>query len=339
MPEGVKQALTQRRLKELRPPRLVYRMIITLTGNLLAERTFVADDWKPGKTQRATGESFQVGGKGINVTKMLARIGEGTTAWCFVGGSSGDECAAWLAEKRLPHRAFRTTAPTRTGLVVRDTRDTSRETTFLGPDRVVDGDALRACAQALARERASAGTREPIRVAFCGSFPGWTSDAAAPLREELAHWAALGALDVDTYGPPLQWALEQPIGLIKINRDELAALFDTAKRQLTTDALLALARTCWPVKSWVITDGPKEVFYSSQSGEIGRAVPPPVKEVSATGSGDVVFACLLHALYTEQKPLAEAVAFALPFGAANAAHPGVAEFALNNLPGARSFPT
>jgi fructose-1-phosphate kinase PfkB-like protein len=316
-------------------------MIITLTGNLLAERTFVADDWKPGKTQRATSESFQVGGKGINVTKMLARIGESTTAWCFIGGFSGDECAAWLAEKQLPHRAFRTTAPTRTGLVIRESRNNhvGRETTFLGPDRAVDEEALRACAHALAHARATAGTREPTRVALCGSFPGWTSDTAAPLREELAHWAGLGALDVDTYGPPLQWALGQPISLIKINRDELAALFDTAQRQLPTDALLALARTRWPVKSWVITDGPNDVYFSTRTGEIDRVLPPHVEEVSATGSGDVVFACLLHALYSEQKSLAEAVAFALPFGAANAAHPGVAEFALNNLPGARSFPT
>jgi 3'-phosphoadenosine 5'-phosphosulfate (PAPS) 3'-phosphatase len=49
--------------------------IFTLTGNLLAERTLTFDAWAPGRTQRATAESFQVGGKGINVAKMLARLG------------------------------------------------------------------------------------------------------------------------------------------------------------------------------------------------------------------------------------------------------------------------
>lgn len=326
-------------------------MIITLTGNLLAERTFTADGWKIGKTQRATTESFQVGGKGINVSKMLTRIGENTTAWCFIGGPSGDECAAWLESSQLPHRAFRTSAPTRTGLVIRDSREATRETTFLGPDRIVDAEALRACADALARERAQAhapsdvasnsdaSARPTTRIALCGSFPGFATEAAEPLRAELERWAKIGALDVDTYGPPLQWALEQPVSLIKINRDEFAGLFKADQLPLSTDALLALARKRWPAQSWVITDGPNAVFFCSQNSAIGRAEPPRVEEVSATGSGDVVFACLLHALYTQQKPLAKAVAFALPFGAANAAHPGVAEFALNNLPDARSFPT
>ena len=49
--------------------------VFTLTGNLLAERTFQFASWEPGRTQRATGESFQVGGKGINVSKMLNRLG------------------------------------------------------------------------------------------------------------------------------------------------------------------------------------------------------------------------------------------------------------------------
>ena len=37
--------------------------IFTLTGNLLAERTLTFDAWSAGRTQRATAESFQVGGK------------------------------------------------------------------------------------------------------------------------------------------------------------------------------------------------------------------------------------------------------------------------------------
>ncbi len=47
----------------------------TFTGNLLAERTLTFADWAPGRTQRAREESFQVGGKGINVAKMLRRLG------------------------------------------------------------------------------------------------------------------------------------------------------------------------------------------------------------------------------------------------------------------------
>ena len=54
--------------------------------------------------------------------------------------------------------------------------------------------------------------------------------------------------------------------------------------------------------------------------------PPRVDEISATGSGDVLLACILHARFTRGLSLADAVAFALPYAAANAAHPGIAEF-------------
>ena len=49
--------------------------ILTLTANLLAETTYSYDAWSEGMTQRARSEFFQVGGKGINVTRMLIRLG------------------------------------------------------------------------------------------------------------------------------------------------------------------------------------------------------------------------------------------------------------------------
>jgi hypothetical protein len=78
--------------------------IFTLTGNLLAERTLDFERWQPGETQRARRESFQVGGKGINVSKMLNRLGSPNTALCFVGGAPGAECAAWLETRGFSFR-------------------------------------------------------------------------------------------------------------------------------------------------------------------------------------------------------------------------------------------
>jgi fructose-1-phosphate kinase PfkB-like protein len=61
-------------------------------------------------------------------------------------------------------------------------------------------------------------------------------------------------------------------------------------------------------------------------GTMTTIPPPVVREVSATGSGDVLLACVLEALFVRGLRLAEAVAFAIPYAAANAAHPGIAEF-------------
>lgn len=285
--------------------------IYTLTGNLLAERTLEFAQWAPGKTQRAALETFQVGGKGINVAKMLNRLGVANTALCFTGGAPGAECEAWLRAKQFAHRAFATTGATRSGTVVRDRSGAQAETTLLGPDRPPDEAAVRACAAFL---DAQPGGQV---LALCGSFPGWTGGGFDPLRAALARWQTRGILAADTYGPPLAWCAAQPLDLVKLNADELGAF-------VQQDALPAPAPGT--PRQWIVTDGPRPVRWREATGATGSLVPPAVREVSATGSGDVLFACGLYALYHRGLALDKAVAYALPYASANAADPGIAEF-------------
>jgi fructose-1-phosphate kinase PfkB-like protein len=285
--------------------------IFTLTGNLLAERTLEFDSWSTGRTQRAVRESFQVGGKGINVAKMLARLGAPTTALCFAGGPSGQECETWLATRGFSHRVFRTTVPTRTGTVVRTAATSPAaqpETTFLGPDAAPDVAAIRNCAAFLDAQPAGQ------VLAVCGSLPGWNSPDLEPLRAAFCRWIERGHLAVDTYGPPLAWLASQRTDLVKINALEFATV-------APPDSL----RPPGSVVRWIVTDGPAKVRVWDGPCQHEFA-PPKVTEISPTGSGDVLFACVLHALYREGSSLDAAVQFALPYAAANAAHPGIAEF-------------
>lgn len=285
--------------------------IYTLTGNLLAERTLEFERWTPGRTQRATTASFQVGGKGINVAKMLARLGVDATALCFTGGAPGAECERWLRDRGFAFRAFDSDTPTRTGTVVRDRSGTWPETTFLGPDVAPGVAAVKACAAFL-------DAIGPGHVlALCGSFPGWSTAEFAELRAALARWAARGALIVDTYGPPLAELATWPLTLLKINRDELMSLITAGIASLPTE-----------LRQVVVTDGPRPIEVRESDGQVRMFNPPPVREISATGSGDVFLACLMDALFRRKTTLAEAVAFAIPHAAANASHPGIAEYSL-----------
>ena len=285
--------------------------VFTLTGNLLAERTLTLPAWEPGRTQRATAESFQVGGKGINVSRMLGRLGVSATALCFTGGAPGAECEDWLLRRQLPCRAFPTSAATRVGTVIRDQRGLHPETTFLGPDAPADAEAVCCCADFLESQPDGA------VLAVCGSVPGWSSPAFAPLRAALSRWCARGHLVVDTYGPPLTELARLPLALLRINADEHRAL-------------LAEAGSAFPgpVVRWVVSDGPRRVRFGEQGQPAGEASPPPVNEVSPTGCGDVMLAALIEAVWMRGCALDDAVARALPLAAANAAHPGVADFPL-----------
>ncbi len=306
--------------------------IYALTGNLLAERTQDFAAWYPGKTHRATAQSFQVGGKGINVSKMLARLGTANTALCFPGGASGAECLAWLRYHHFNLHAFPTQKATRTGLVIR--APGQPETTFLGPDSPPDSIALQSCADYLDA------LPDDSALALCGSFPGWNSPDAAPLHAALERLIPRATVTADTYGPPLIWLVARPVSLVKINRDEFDLLFPAAERSTPVLARLATARTRWPVRRWIVTDGPHEVSFIDHTSTTPASLrPPPIAEISPTGSGDVLFACVLHALLIKKFILADAVAFALPFASANAASPGIADFPMNQLPQSRSLPT
>lgn len=318
-------------------------MIITLTGNLLAERTFEFASWQPGKTQRAAAESFQVGGKGINVSKMLARLGARTVAACFAGGAPGDECLRRLHARGLEHRAFRTVAPTRTGTVVRVTGNAQPETTFLGPDAAPDAAALAECAAWLVAQPAA------HALAICGSFPGFSSPEAAPLREAIMRRVEHGNVYVDTYGPPLAWFVSQPVELVKINRHEFDQLcrefcaheensgFSRAISPASpmSERLSAACRE-WPVRRWIITDGPRPVWFAARDEKSPSAPalpsslqPPAIREISPTGSGDVFFAVALHNLANRHFSLAKAVADAIPCASANASNSSIAEININ----------
>lgn len=283
--------------------------LFTLTGNLLAERTLTFSTWSAGHTQRATAATFQVGGKGINVGKMLTRLGALNTALCFTGGATGEECVAWLRRSGRTFHAFTTTTPTRTGTVIR--ADAQSETTFLSPDATPDATALRACADFLDAQP------HGHTLALCGSFPGWTSPDYDVLRAALERWITRGTLVADTYGPPLLWLIARPIALVKINADE----FHPIAPNLTQLPAHAAAQR------WIVTDGPRPIQLRDHSGPLPSITPPQLKEISATGSGDVFLACVLYAWLHRNYPLSAAVNFALPYAAANAAHPGIAEFA------------
>ncbi len=302
--------------------------IHTLTANLLWEKTFTFAAWEAGRTQRAEAESFQVGGKGINVSRMLARLGAPTTALFFTGGATGAECEQWVRARGVACRTFPQAAPTRAGLVVRVPH--RPETTFLGPDAALEPAAVRACAEYL--DTCPAGGV----LALCGSVPGWDA-AGEPLRAAIDRWLARGPVVADTYGPPLAWLTARPLDWVKVNRVEFDGLFPEAQRSQPVAARLTAALARWPVKAWVVTDGPRPLWHAARGRAPASLTPPIVAEVSPTGSGDVLHACLLHAVYHHRQSLPAALQLALPYAAANAAHGTVADFPLNNLPGFESI--
>ncbi|KAJ3335988.1 hypothetical protein HDU93_003915 [Gonapodya sp. JEL0774] len=265
---------------------------------------------------------------------MLQRLDAPVTAVTFLGGTSGQQCSDWLSRKGIPFLSVNTRVPTRSGFVVRATG--VAETSFLGPDAPPDRDAWRQAAELAAhlQEEGKMGA-----IAICGSAPGWNSNDATPFRDAIDAAIESGVpLFVDTYGPPLSHLVTRKVELVKVNANEIRQLFkghvfgEPSGTEPDTPWLLRRACELYPVKCWIVSDGPNPVWVCHGSNRQPVSfIPPLVKEVSATGSGDVMMAVIIYARQVKGMEWEEAVKLAMPMAAANAAHPGIAEFDYDGL--------
>lgn len=296
-------------------------LIITFTANLAAETTYYVDDWGPGQTSRATRECFQVGGKGINVSKMLKRLHHPTTAVCFPGGHFGDYCRSWLDENGIPYQAFTRDCITRSGSIIRDPRD--KEISILGLDCQVSKIAVQQSMEFLSNLSA------PYTLAICGVLPDWTSDQWQPLREWISHRDSKVDLAIDTYGEGLRWFVKQSPDIVKINRDELNTLFDEDVSANDAPTLLEQVAQSYQSGAWIVTDGSGPIFCRSTAGAIHSHQPRATNCVSPIGCGDVFFATYLHAIRDSSVDSKAALALAAKYASRNAASEGIADFNLD----------
>ncbi|MDX2110662.1 MAG: PfkB family carbohydrate kinase [Verrucomicrobiota bacterium] len=292
-------------------------MIYTITANLLAETTAYYKEDTRGHTHRAQSESFQVGGKGINVAKMGTKLGLQAEALCFPAGNNGQRCLDWLSKQAFTTKPFPQSGETRAGFVVR--REGKPETTFLGKDQPMQLEAWQQAFVYLASVM-----KQGDWLTFSGSIPGWNAALADVVDAFMRGKADTIHVAVDSYGPPLEWFKRQPVDLVKINRKELRTLVGEFTASQLPGILRELRTTALP-HSWIISDGPNTLYAVDPEVTILKANPPIVKEVSPVGCGDIVLAGVVAGL-SRGSSLRESIALALPLASANAARPDVAEF-------------
>lgn len=291
-------------------------MIVTITGNLLAETTATFPSQEVGTTQRASQESFQVGGKGVNAVRMLVRWNMAATAAIFPAGHTGVRCLDWLQRQQVPVQAFDLPGETRQGLVVRVDNEPA-ETTFLGKDLPLVENAWENLLAWLQKN-------EVQTVAICGSIPGWNKKMAEAWKKWRKAAGKRCQVAIDTYGDPLPALIRAGADLVKINRDEFISLAPEARADLL--GALSIVAQKHKKTAWVITDGPDAIYAAEAGKDLWRFYPPRVKQLSPTGSGDVLLAGLVRFYLTEKQPLTQSLLRAVPYAAANAADAGVARF-------------
>jgi 1-phosphofructokinase len=189
-------------------------MIYTITLNPSIDYVVRAQSIQLGALNRMTHDLKLPGGKGINVSRILKRIGVDSTALGFLGGFTGAFIEDWLKKEQISTRFTPIQADTRINIKLKAELET--EINGLGPDiHEVEIQQLKQALDLLSKEDI---------VILSGSTPGTLREG---VYKELIHLIkAKGAnFVIDTTGQDLANALPQQPLLIKPNNLELAELF------------------------------------------------------------------------------------------------------------------
>lgn len=260
---------------------------ITVTLNPALDKTAAVDELRPGELHRLRDVIVDAGGKGVNVSKMIAALGGSSVATGFIGGGSGEEIAKALAAAGIAHDFVRIAGTTRTNLKVLD-KD-SRLTELNEPGATITPDELTALIRRVG-DMAAPGTL----FVFSGSIPrGVAPDIYALLIREVRARGARAYLDAD--GEAFRLALASAPDFIKPNRHELLEYFKADARSGLRDLagmcreLLALG-----VGSMALSMGADGALFAT-SDEILYVPGLPVRVCSSVGAGDSLVGAMAFA--------------------------------------------
>jgi 1-phosphofructokinase family hexose kinase len=283
-------------------------MVLTVTLNPMLDKTVAVDRLRRGEIHRASRIDCVVGGKGVNVSRQLQRFGVETVATGLLGGEVGTQLTRLLSSEGLLHDFYRIAGMTREGVTYREPDD-SWTAVFEPPHPVTPREAdefLLHCSRLLTGAE---------WVICSGSSPSAETDRTYGQIVAMAEGCGCRSY-LDSYGEAFRQALRSRPSVVQCNRAELAASFG---RPLADDEALRevlIQSVDQGVPRIIVTDGPRSAF-AAEGDSLWRIVPPPVKAVNATGSGDCLAAGVLRELLRGE-PFQSALRYGAAAGAVNA---------------------
>lgn len=285
-------------------------MILTVTLNPSVDRLIYIKQLVPHDTNRILRIEEDVGGKGVNVARVLRRLGVPVVATGFLGGRAGRYVQRELSEIDGVQCDFVWVPDeTRTNLAIQE-EDGSPPTTLNERGPQISPKALESLLQIVE------GYARQVRfVALGGSLPpGVPADIYATLGAIASRHGAKVVLDAD--GEPLVQGLKASPYLIKPNENEAERLLGRAIDTLDDAATAARELHEGGVPTVIVSIGEKGAAVACAEG-CWVAIPPKVRTVSTIGSGDSMIAGVLSVLVRDGT-VEEAIGWGTAAGAATA---------------------
>jgi 6-phosphofructokinase 2 len=290
------------------------KTIVTLTMNPAIDKSSTIDRVVSERKLRCTPPVYEPGGGGINVSRVIRRLGGTSHTICAAGGPTGKFLDVMLRQECLDFHMIPIEGMIRENLIVYE-KATGLQFRFGMPGPILSEEEVERCLHEL-----TIIDPRPDYIIASGSLPqGVPSDfyaCVARIAKDLGS-----RLIVDTSKEPLRLAVREGVYLVKPN---LAEIEDVAGHKITDESeieergkeLIAQGK----MEVYVASLGAGGALMVSEQG-IDRIPSPTVPIRSKVGAGDSMVAAMVMSLALD-RPLQEAVRFGVAAGAAAVTTPG-----------------
>ncbi|MFC4712141.1 1-phosphofructokinase [Planococcus dechangensis] len=280
-------------------------MIYTCTITPSIDYTAYLDNFESGKLNRTEEVYYYPGGKGINVSRVLSRLGIKSRALGYAGGFTGKYIEQFLADEGIDTDFIDTGEITRINVKIK----TDQETELNGP-----GPEINALQLQELNDKVSTMTRGDWFV-LAGSLPEsipmqFFKDLAATCHEKGIHFV------LDTSGSALKQLIDTKPFLIKPNEHELGDIFGVTIHTPADAFHYAHKLVEQGIEHVVVSMGGAGAIYANKDhGYTAEA--PKGKVVNTVGSGDSLVSGFV-ASYIEHQDAVRAFQYGVASGSATA---------------------
>ncbi|WP_433659999.1 1-phosphofructokinase [Nocardia sp. CA-128927] len=265
-------------------------MILTVTMNPAYDMTYRVEHFERGQAHRVRSVEQRIGGKGINVTRVLNQLGKYARATGF-----SDHAFAAAAELEMPVDFVHALPWVRRTVVISESEDGTATALWEPGARVSNPHAAEQLAVRVA------GMLPDIDgLVISGSLPG---GIAASLPAEIARTAIAADIPTicDVDGESLRLAAQIPGVILMPNGDELHRL--TGIKPATADEVVTAAYPLIEsgVRAVIATRGADGMVAVTADGAWFATLPEPLAG-NPTGAGDSATAAVIAALTADEVP-------------------------------------
>jgi 1-phosphofructokinase family hexose kinase len=290
-------------------------MIITVTLNPALDKTLEVPNFTQGRRHRSVEQVTMPGGKGVNVARVIKRLGQPVIATGLAGGATGTRIVEALNDEAILNAFVRIREDSRTNTAVLDpTTGSQTEINERGP-------AVTAAELDMFQEKLLYLAQGASICIFAGSLPrGIEPDMYAELIRAVKR---LGVTTiVDTEGEPLRLAVRAEPDLVSPNELEAEELVGQEFNDVDVraQAVIEMTRLGATEAIMTVSDG----CYAQVNEEEPTLYRVSVGELEATsriGSGDAFLAGYVAARYSGRAPV-DCLRYGVACGAESIQHFG-----------------